>query len=564
MTTPKTFFLNERQELSSFERGGFGRPTQYVRINWAQRSSTLANSFRRVTTQPATRSRDPVASRHHFVVAVPVDAVEKHSKSKKAAQQGGIVRETPTFGGEQSKLFRKLGMDLIETLPAGKATVHVSNVGALLATMESLPQASDREKSRWISFEEFLPLDRPSRVDEAWLAGLKKDDAVETWIRFQPTLSRSEVQELLQTITSLVSGEHTRLTKAGREFSGRYWCVGLLARAQIEAVATEFSSVQSIHPRYASALSAAPRRDLSRSAPTPRQPAPRVDLAQLPTVAIVDTGIPEQHITLTAFRRAGYRNPDLDPFTKFMGDHGSNVASCAVFGHIDSNNGAPVIPPPRCRVMDVMVSFDATSIDDEIVIPAIEAVVGTAPDVRVFNLSFGGPPLESLGAVRKREELIKLQDMDNLAFARDIVLVISAGNTDPGIVPATPYPNHADDPRWALGARARSFNGIVCGGYVEALGVDTVASIRGAPSPFTRAGPGLCDSPVPGFAAPGGDSLDTYGGAPGTGVGVISPTGLWEDHIGTSFALGGHLKSGQVWTGQNRPALGPGQVSFSS
>ncbi|MFN0250263.1 MAG: S8 family serine peptidase [Kofleriaceae bacterium] len=220
-----------------------------------------------------------------------------------------------------------------------------------------------------------------------------------------------------------------------------------------------------------------------------------------------------------------------------MGDHGSNVASCAVFGHIDGNNGAPTLPAPRCRVMDVFVSYNANNIDDELVIPALEAIVGTAPDVRVFNLSFGGPPLALLEDIRKREELIKLQDMDNLAFARDVVLVIAAGNTDAGLVPNDPYPNHGDDPRWGLGARARSFNGLVCGGYVNTLGTNTIAGILGAPSPFTRVGPGLCDSPVPGLGAPAGDSSSTtHTWAPGTGVGVISPAGLWEDHNGTSFA----------------------------
>lgn len=538
MTTAKTFFLNERQELSSFEREGGGRAAQYVRINWTQRSSTLANSFRRVTTPPAS-SRDPMGARHHFVVAVPVDAVEKHSTSKKASQQGGILRETPTLGGEQSKLFRKLGMDLIEVLPDGKASVHVANVNSVLATISALPQASEREKARWINFDEFLATDWRTRVDEAWLAGLKTGVAVETWLRFQPTLSRSEVQELLQAIVSLLDGQATRLLKAGREFSGRYWCVGMLAPAQIELIAKEFGSVQSIHPRYTTPLAASSKRGGPRPATTSATlPTPNtvVDVSLLPTVAIVDTGIPENHVTLAPYRRAGYRNPDLDPTIKSMSPHGSNVASCAVFGHIDGNNGSPALPTPRCRVMDVFVSFDETEIDDEILIPALEAIVGTAPDVRVFNLSFGGLPLDSLSVVRRREELIKLQDMDNLAFARDVLLVIAAGNTPPGVVPATPYPNHGDDPRWALGARARSFNGVVCGGYVATVGNDAVAGVVGAPSPFTRVGPGLCDSPVPGFSASAGDSLDTYQWAPGTGVGVFSPANLWEDHNGTSFA----------------------------
>lgn len=566
MTTPKTFFLNERQELSSFEREGGGRQAQYVRINWTQRSSTLANSFRRVTTPPVS-SRDPLGTRHHFVVAVPIGAVEKHSSSKKA--QGGILRETPTFGGEQSKLFRKLGMDLIEVLSEGKASVHIANVNSVLATMESLPQASEREKARWISFDQFLAPDWQDRVDQSWLSGLK-DSPVETWIRFQPTLSRSEAQELLQAITNLIGGQTTRLLKAGREFSGRYWCVGLLTREQIEIVAKEFGSVQSIHPRYTTALAASSKRSrvklgTSSTISTSASPSSRsVDVSQLPTVAIVDTGIPEQHVTLAPYRRpGGYRNPDLDPTIKSMGAHGSNVASCAVFGHIDGNNASPVLPPPRCRVMDVLVSYDDTQIDDEILIPALEAIVGTAPDVRVFNLSFGGPPLDSLPTIRRREELIKLQDMDNLAFARDVLLVIAAGNTPAGILPVTPYPNHADDPNWALGARARSFNGLVCGGYVAMVGDDTVAGVPGAPSPFTRVGPGLCDSPVPGFSAAAGNSLATYRWAPGTGVGIFSPANLWEDHNGTSFAAPLVASEAAVACHELARHTGPNTVPFA-
>src|SRR6185369_1183662 len=99
--------------------------------------------------------------------------------------------------------------------------------------------------------------------------------------------------------------------------SGRYWCVGLLTRTQIELIAKEFGSVQSIHPRYTTALAALPKRGGSKpstaSAELPTRP---VDVMQLPTVAIVDTGIPEQHVTLAPYRRSGYRNPDLDPTIK--------------------------------------------------------------------------------------------------------------------------------------------------------------------------------------------------------------------------------------------------------
>jgi hypothetical protein len=183
-----------------------------------------------------------------------------------------------------------------------------------------------------------------------------------------------------------------------------------------------------------------------------------------------------------------------------------------------------------------MVARDAGHIDSDLVVPAMEAIVGTAPDVRVFNLSVGNPPLDTLDSVARREHLIKLQDMDNFAFARDVLLVIAAGNARPGLSPTEPYPNHLNDPRWGLGFEACTFNGVVSGGYVDVQVPDSVAGVIGAPSPFTRIGPGLCGSPVPGFSAPGGDCSEAYAPAPGAGPWVCDAEGNWEDSLGTSLS----------------------------
>lgn len=534
---PRTFFLNEKQELGSFERDGGGRQADYVPINWSARSATLLSSLRRATTAPA-RSEDPSAGRHFFVVAVPVQAVQKRTKAR--SSPGGVKQEAPTFGGEQSRLFRKVGMDLIETLPGGKATVHIPSTRAeqLLSTIASLPAASSREQSRWINFEDFESLDWTSRVSKTWVEALEPGAVVEISIRFQPALTRLEVNDVLQAMTRMLDGKKSRLTKAGRELSGRYWCAGHLAREIILTFAREFSSVQSIHPPIRSAVAAAPRRGRPPKphVPVPVSNLPTEAIVDLPTVAIVDCGIPEGHVHLAPYRRAGFRNPDIDPMCHYLGSHGSHVASCAVFGRLDMNAGIQAPPPGRCRVIDVMVAHDDRHIDDDIVVTAMDAIVGTAPDVRVFNLSADTPPLDAFDPVARREHLMKLQDLENFAFARDVLLVVAAGNTAAGLVPSEPYPDHVEDPRWALGTAARTFNGIVCGAYVDMPAPDSVVGVVGAPSPFTRVGPGLCDSPVPGFGAPGGDCLKSYEWAPGTGPWVCSADGVWEDSSGTSLA----------------------------
>jgi hypothetical protein len=156
--------------------------------------------------------------------------------------------------------------------------------------------------------------------------------------------------------------------------------------------------------------------------------------------------------------------------------------------------------------------------------------------VRVFNLSFDTKPLDLLDSTKRRENLILVQDLDNLIFRDDIIVVIAAGNSPPGVQPATPYPGHYDDPQWQLGAWARSFNSLTCGSFVARLAHGGLVTSLGWPSPFTRVGPGLCNSWKPDFSASGGNSEASMAGAPGLGVMGVTAAGIWEDRSGTSFA----------------------------
>jgi hypothetical protein len=129
-----------------------------------------------------------------------------------------------------------------------------------------------------------------------------------------------------------------------------------------------------------------------------------------------------------------------------------------------------------------------------------------------------------------------VQDLDNFIFANDVLVVIAAGNSPPGVAPATAYPSHAEDPNWALGHWSRSFNALTCGSFVGYPDAGGIVSNVGWPSPFTRVGPGLCGSPKPDFAERGGNATPQYSLVPGLGVWGCNENGQWEDHSGTSFA----------------------------
>jgi hypothetical protein len=88
-----------------------------------------------------------------------------------------------------------------------------------------------------------------------------------------------------------------------------------------------------------------------------------------------------------------------------------------------------------------------------------------------------------------------------------------------------------------MGPWARGFNFLTCGSTVEiaTLGNGLVNKV-GWPSPFSRLGPGLCDSPKPDFCNHGGNVTSNYTFATGLGVWVYTASGTAEDHSGTSFA----------------------------
>jgi len=254
----------------------------------------------------------------------------------------------------------------------------------------------------------------------------------------------------------------------------------------------------------------------------------------MPTVAALDTGVPVNHARLSPYRRGQY----LDRLSagRALGDHGSFVASRVVFGDPNSYESASAAVG-RCRYYDANVAISDEEIEDKSVVPSMTAIVATAPDVRVFNLSCDNrKPLEDLDEVERREKLVLVQDLDNFIFGNDVLAVVAAGNTPRGVPPATPYPDHYDDPTWRLGHWARSFNALTCGSTVERLSPGGLVSEVGWPSAFARLGPGLCESPKPDFAAHGGNCTGAYIHTAGLGVWGCTAQGLWEDRSGTSFA----------------------------
>lgn len=536
---PRTFFLNETHEHTPGERTGHPTHQGFSRINWSEKGRTLAASLSRVRAE-VSRSVDPLRGSRLFMLSRPEANVEQDSKSKSAKASGGVRRVDVDFSGVHARVFERLQMDLLRVTSEGDALVHAKPevLGQLESAAAQLQGAGKAERARWAFLKEFRLPPIETRVDMKWLRGLDETTVNEVIVEFQPVLTRDDADRAITAIRQRFS-ERTdeRVLGAGRDLSGRRWVRVAMRPAQIEGIATDFQSVQSIHVPLRLTLfgssdgRAGPNKVTPSGSPS--------NIADMPVVAIVDAGIPKEHPHLAAYRRGEYRHREAEQTNP--GDHGSRIASRVVFG--DFVPAPAFVPPPgQCRFLDIVVpAFSATDDDQELdgkaLFESIGDVVRTFPDVRVFNLSLGSyVPLGLLSESDRHQRHVELQDLDNFAFHNDVVVVVAAGNTRRGVVPNVAYPNHLDEADWGMGALAAGFNTFVVGGYVPRANTDGVARRVGWPSPFTRVGPGIADAPVPGFSAGAGDCTPNYHWGPGLGVGTSSQTGVWEDAVGTSHA----------------------------
>jgi hypothetical protein len=537
LVAPRTFFLNEQHELARGEKERGGRLPKLAPIDWQVKGQKLHRSLSKAR-EVIQRSRDPLRESRYFLATVPAAKIEKLSTNARLAPTG-ILEEQTDYAGEHSRVFKRLGLDLLAVDETGRALIHApaSRLEQLLTTTRELVSEGLREQARWVSIDSFDPAPTSFRIDEEWLNEIPARSLLDAVVELQPLLSRVEVEQVIQGILALLGSrtDRERFTRTGTDFSGRHWYRGTLSRESLELIAGQFYSVQALHPPLQTEVALAnPRRSsggghqISQGAQVAANP------TLMPVVAVVDVGVPSGHVRLAPYRRGGYTSPEAP--LGLVTDHGSLVASRIVFGDPDFASGIHEVTA-SCAFLDVNVASDAQHIEDKSLLTALQAVVGAYPDVRVFNLSVGEySPLNSHPPVKRREKLLLLQDLDNFILRSDVVVVVAAGNSLPGIIPTPNYPNHVDNPEWALGSWACGFNTLTCGSYVGRLSPGGLVGNLGWPSPFTRIGPGLCGAAIPEFAANGGNCTDQFQFVPGLGVWACNAAGVWEDHPGTSYA----------------------------
>jgi hypothetical protein len=526
---PRHFYLNEQHELTREEREGGGSLLKLAPIDWSKKQATITTSLLK-TKSAIENSTDPLRQQRYFLLARPEPSIRKLSTNKQKAPTGEFD-EVVDYAGRDAKALGRLGLDVVNVTDAG-AIVHATpeKFQRLQTLSAHLTDVGPAEQARWAMLSAFDVIPETLRADKEWLTYLSPDKEHEAIIELQPLLTRSEGNIVLTSIAErLRRPQNEAIIGSGADFSGRAWVRVRLRLQTILNIIRGYFSIQSVHGPLASAFVA------SKGATAAVSPAMLsvTSASSLPTVGVVDAGVPANHPQLETLRRGTYVDPDS---MGMLGEHGTFVASRVVYG--DPRDPINDKPHPTCRFLDVIVSRDAGSAEDKIISRAVNTAAANYSDVRIFNLSLGDyRAFDSYPQVERSERLLLTQDLDNVIFARDIIVVVAAGNSAPGVIPSATYPDHWQDPSWKLGNWALGFNTLTCGSYVRhwtLLG--GIATVPYAPSPFSKIGFGLANSRVPDFSAHGGNASPSYSWTSGLGVYGLSSAGLWEDKSGTSFA----------------------------
>lgn len=229
---PRSFFLNEQHELARGEKKGGGGFPKYAPIDWGKKGKRIQATLRQTREKIRTLS-DPTTDSHYLLLAKPQVRLTKRKEDNKGHLKEQY-EETTEYSGKDSRVFSRLGMDLLTVADDGSAIVHSTpeRFDQLEKTAADLDEFGIREQVRWATIDSFDLVPLEFRIDQEWLDSLQHGRPADSVIELQPLLTRIEVDTVMRAIASAVQMNAPRgqaIKGNGVDFSGRQWLRGVLS-----------------------------------------------------------------------------------------------------------------------------------------------------------------------------------------------------------------------------------------------------------------------------------------------------------------------------------------------
>ena len=304
----------------------------------------------------------------------------------------------------------------------------------------------------------------------------------------------------------------------------KMFCFNSLPRAAVRPIAT-FIGTQSLStfPTYRTVRTVA---QTLGSVSKKNFPPPEPD-REYPLVGIIDSGTDPNNPHLQAWVESRYEA--AVPRSMQNNEHGSFVAGLLAHARL-LNNGNPAFPDCPCKIVDVVALDRKERIDEYDLRNVIDDALERFPNVPVWNLS-----LSMEGRTCENERFSRLgKFLDSRSQSRHVQFVNAAGNyADAGLRPWPPPKMTGDDDR--ICPPADAVRSITVGSVTHKHDMNSVVTSDGAPSPFTRRGPGAAYHLKPEVSHVGGNCTANTDCVQ-TGVVSIGGNNNIAENVGTSFA----------------------------
>lgn len=277
-----------------------------------------------------------------------------------------------------------------------------------------------------------------------------------------------------------------------------------------------------------------------------------------PTVCVIDTGVSTGNpflapVTRAELVRSYVPNKKDNPSDEF--GHGSGVASLVAYYALDLNAGGE--NNGKVWVASARILDENNELPNRLLSKTLREVVTefVGHGVKIFNLSVNvrsGTWNEDQKRTVPRNSWIA-RSVDKLAREFDVIFVVSTGNLDIADVnffhrEALPFPQYFNDPSCGLldpsqAALALTVGSLASTALIAGDANSRPLAMRMAPSPITRAGPGICRETKPELVELDGNLAYDEGLRRAkrltslqiaTASNSLTPAITWD--IGTSFA----------------------------
>ncbi|MEI6442777.1 MAG: S8 family peptidase [Nostocales cyanobacterium ELA583] len=470
----------------------------------------------------------------------------------KLAKQGSFRDEDVT----------KTGLDILAREPDKAIVVFSSDLELkeFKRRLENYSQIKEGNKYEYLgAIDELVPLEPEDRIGRLLeLKPLQPDELAALDLELWHTGDRKEMRKYLDDIADVLESlsDDTSPMRMSDSYVGDYLCIARIKVTQklLDELLLE-EMVKEIDRPPQPAFERTADYDLPISS-FPEVISPPEENCG---ILVIDSGVQRGHPLIAPVLGEAEVFPDAKwQFIKGGADdvhgHGTSVAGIAIYGDVE-NCIKKLSFDPTVWLFSARVTNENCEYDEDLLVEtqldqAIKAFVDQYPNCKVINISLGNAEQIYMDGMKQFRLAAKIDEIAYQYQPKNIVFVISAGNTNPPYEEAisdeqlrTDYPNYLLNKTARIIDPATSAIALTVGSLSYGRGSMTepgdvrrqaIAKLPRHPSPFTRTGFGVDGMIKPDVVDFGGDFALDLSYREGLGVPVPKVSQLGDKVAGVS------------------------------